>query len=199
MSVAAFNRRRHRGFLAIELLTAMAVVGLIGLGVVGLLFMLTAATDEGQQRLSEMVDAQIARARVSESIRHADRCLGAEAETVVLWKGDIYRSGTIERSELIGLVWSSADDSLRLIEPDPLESTPEVTYVGDEDFVAVLQSLVSGGQMTSTPVVDDLTTCAFELIAAEDEGRPLIRVTVEPADDPASRIRWTTATRGPGV
>ena len=133
------QRQRGRGFTLTEMLIAVAISGIIGLGVAMMLAAVAAGTQDQNQTRQTSVARQVVVARLGSLTRGAAVVLAAESDHLVLWTGDAAGNGKVNLSELRRIEWDANEATLRFYEAvDGVDPGPP--WELDEDFSAITAS-----------------------------------------------------------
>jgi prepilin-type N-terminal cleavage/methylation domain-containing protein len=136
----ALRVRDHRGFTTLEMLLAMAVLGIILTIAAAFLQSNQRATDAQQARTTTLEDARMAASRIAEAINQAAYIYPAGVRIQVT-------GGMVGRGGINGVTTGS--DALALLLPDGLNSTPRryrgvIYYLADrQKFLSDLPDLPS--------------------------------------------------------
>jgi hypothetical protein len=165
-----------RGVMLLEMLLALAITALLGVGVAGIILMTgqNAATRNDMQE--SLVRLGLLTSRINASIRECGTILARDNNSLLLWSADVRPDGVPNLSELrliernpqtqelgqsvISLPAGLTDEQLQLL---------DTGYPLSTDFTALIGQLKAGGNFLYTPWGQHLSEWAIEL----DEAVPM--------------------------
>lgn len=167
------------GFTLVELLLALGVSGLIGLGVVLMLSGAGVATQQQRAGRDATVSRQVVMARLSTLTRAAAMVLAVEDDAMVLWMGDVNGNGKPELSELRRLTWNSVTGEVHQYQaPAGLDEDEDFTHELTADFDAVTRGLEGDAAFVGELVVRQVTQWSLTLDKAQVRQARLLRLDV---------------------
>src|SRR5690606_37608598 len=87
------GRHARRGLALVELVMALAVVGFVGLGVVGVFWTLSVGTRDQNESRQRTVQHRTVADRLGDALRCAAVFLHADDDQLVFWRGDLDGNG----------------------------------------------------------------------------------------------------------
>ena len=101
-------RQSARGMTLLEMMLAIAVMGLVGLGTTGMMSALTTGMVEQHDARSSMLRAGLSQARFSSYVSRCRCLLDLEETQLVLWLEDADGDNAIDGTEVRGISWEAA-------------------------------------------------------------------------------------------
>ena len=168
---------RRRGLTTLELVLALLVTTLVGLGVASMLSMVSAGEAADREGRSVLLRAHAAQVRLRAYFNPAKRAMEYRSgEGLSVWLHDQRDEGLVNLSEL-RIIWTDAADGTMRVEwvdfPDDWTETQILTFDAamspDADFFAVMATQRAAGMTASMPLVDGLASADMSF---QNAGRP---------------------------
>jgi len=167
------GRARFSGLTLVELLMALAITGMIGAAVAGMLSAVSYGTNNSRDLRSLVVKNKTLSARISAAIRQSAQLLDADDTYVVLWTKDLNGSGVPDLLELRRIELDTATDELSDYTPDP--TATDVAYdLAADDFEAVTNNLIVDGDLVGTLWASEVAGWALEPDNADPQAAELV-------------------------
>jgi type II secretory pathway pseudopilin PulG len=136
-----FGAPRAGGLTLVELMLAVAITAIIGLGVASMLFAFTYGSSVQADDREAMVAAELVKIRMSETVQRSCKVLAKGSNYLVLWVTDANGNNQPELSELRRIEYDSTAKTLTSYKP-PSTLSPDTTYnLATTDFNAVTSAL----------------------------------------------------------
>lgn len=173
------NTRKHSGFTLVELLMALSISGMIGLGVVLMLGSTGQAVKETRDTRQATVSRQVVIARLGSLLRSSAMVLAKEDHAIVLWKGDANANGQPDLSELRRITWDEITGSITQYQsPESLDEGSDIACELSDDFAALTQSLQGQVIFPGQLVLQHAQSWTLTLDAASPHDARLVKLEV---------------------
>lgn len=170
--IPALARPAHgRGVLLFELLLAIAVTAILGVGIAGVLLMSIQGTSTRNDMQESFVRLGLLTARVNASIRESAAILAQGDGYLLLWTADFTGNALPNLSEL-RLIERNADT--QEIGQSIVNFTTDTPYALTTDFTALISQLKVGGNFLYTTWGENLP----EWTLALDDATPQLAASV---------------------
>ena len=187
-------RRTRAGVTLVELLISLAVTGLIGLCVWGMVAAMAQGTSFRKDALAAAVGVHLADARLSDALRNSSMVLAHGEGYIVLWRADLAGTGQPNLSELQRIEFDAQAGLLVSYRwPADTASELDVVYELDADFAAITSALRGDSRFAQSVWARRVTDWRMTLDHANARHAKLIsyRLTVE--HDGALESTFTSA------
>ena len=108
------KRRMTRGMTLLEVMLAIAVMSMVGLGTAGMMSALTTGMVDQHDTRSSMLRAGLSQARLSSYVSRCRCLLDLETTRLVLWLEDADGDDAIDATEVRWISWSSHEETLAI-------------------------------------------------------------------------------------
>lgn len=102
-----------RGFSTVEVLIALVITSLIGLGMMGMFTATVKGASTGDGLRDIMVTRKVVNHRIADAIENSVQVLSANADYLVLWNQDTDRNGIPQPSEIQVIEYDSENQTLQ--------------------------------------------------------------------------------------
>ena len=185
------------GFLAVEVLLAMAITAMVAVGTIVLLTSISSGSEAWVDVERANMKGQLLRARVESAITQSSGCLTAGDDLVVVWIGDRDRSGSAELAELVAIRWDADTQQVTQYRCDDTSSWAQTAVAAGTDAESTIRSLIASGSLSGKLLGRDVSDCRFSIREAASGGRDLIKMSSTlSVDGSNSTLRILAAPRG---
>lgn len=163
----------------LELLIALTITSLVGLGVAAMLSAAAYGSD-GQRDLQRTIVARkVVQERLGATLRSARFVLDAGTDHLVLWLGDDDGSGVPDTAELVRIEFDADAGTLRELVPDT-DALGNDAHDPDDDFGALTAGWRDTGDMIARAWARGVSGVRFDLDDAEPRSASLVgfRITL---------------------
>ncbi len=174
----------RKGFTSVELLIALVITAMVGVGVASMMRMVADASEGDADRRSVLVRAHAAQARLKAYVGGALNVLQHDAaQGVAVWLHDQRAENNVHLSELRVLWWDKATSSIlmeRVQWPENwtdlmIESADVVVPKASDFFVAMIAQRDQGFTVIE-PLVDDVEDFTVEFQGATPTASERLRI-----------------------
>jgi len=186
MSSARSTRRP--AFTLVELLLSLAVVGVVGLGVMFMLAGTSAAARTQNDARMNVTRQQVASARLSTLTRANAMILAAGPGYLVFWKGDVNGNSKPDLAELRRLEWDSQAREVWVSEAPPsLDPASNTAYELNHPFATTTQALAGSVLFPTSVILQNIATWEVTLDKADPQAARLMKLKVHLGDLPVDQ------------
>lgn len=191
------NNRRPHAFTLVELMLALAMLSLIGVGAAMVLTTAGKSTLARQDIRRFLAQEQALDARLSASIRGATQILSLGSNHVVLWKGDQRPNAQPNLSELQRIEWSNDGRLISYQAPEvwTASEAADTAYDPASDFNAVTSQLKSSSYFPAESWATNVTAIAWIIRGSDSAGSTILgyRLTLSSPTDASVSDQWENA------
>ena len=162
----------RRGLTLVELMIALAVTGVIGAAMVGMVSAVSAGTDEATDMRGVTVERKRVSARVGAAVREASMVLDASATELVLWTRDLDDDGLPGVHEIERIEFNSAEGRLDRYAADPALASE--SYELSEDFLLLTDGWIGAEQMLQEGWSTNVSALTWSLDDADPQAARLV-------------------------
>ena len=169
------------GLTLVELLMALAIVGLVAAAAASLLFSVAQATAARNDLRTLTVRQAVIEGRLSAAARSSIKVLAVGNNYIVLWMADANGDGQVNISEMRRIEWDSPQDQLvSYVAAFPGNWTPQqiqavdLAYPLSSDFNQITTTLKGQTWFPATPWATGITAMSFSVNPASAESATLI-------------------------
>lgn len=168
---------RRAGFTLVELMLSLAVIAIIGLGVMFMLAGTQASAQLQEDARLRVTREQVAMTRLGTLCRSNAMVLAVDATHLVFWKGDVNGNGKADLAELRRLEWSPAAKQIWVSEaPEDLAPASNTTYPLNASFSTITSALAGSSTFPTRVVLDDITHWELTLDEASPQAARLMKI-----------------------
>lgn len=161
--------RRSRGVTLLELMLALAVTAMVGLGVGAMLAMISSSTSSAREARSLLLRAHAGQIRLRSYIDSSLSLLQHDPDKgLVIWLTDQRTIGSVNLSE-IRIFWFDEEEQTLSVEwinfPEEWTElqvqTFDVVVPGGSDYFTIFDTQRAGGMTATLELVEDVDSVAF--------------------------------------
>jgi len=173
--------RKQCGLTLLELMIALAGTATIGAAVATLMTGVTYGTKQDNNLRNLVAQRMAIRARLTASVRQAQKILGKNNSAIVLWVADKNDDNAPNLSEIQWIEYDSSTNQLISYAPtDPLTGS-DTSYSLSDNFLVITQSLKGNSDFSSEVWASDISGLTFTLNDADPQVASLVsyRITLQ--------------------
>jgi|GEM_PF-5944409 len=192
--------RSFAAFTLVEMLLSLAVIAIIGLGVMFMLAGTQASAQLQEDTRMRVTREQVALARLGTLCRSNAMVLAADATHLVFWKGDVNGNNKPDLAELRRLEWNAAARQIWISEaPEDLAPASNTTYQLNAAFSNVTSTLAGSANFPTQVVLDNVMQWELTLDNAAPQSARLMKIEIRFTGSPDDQaIRMIASLRAKG-
>ena len=191
-----------RGVTLVELILAMMITALIGVGVASTLYAASYGTSSRREVRRVAVRSQQLHSRIEDAIRNARAILASGQVSagygyLVLWAGDTNQNNHVNLSELQLIELPSGSATLSsYANPSP---TTDTEYAPATDFYTAAQTAKTTDNLIGTPWAKGISNFALTVNSSKPANKPLVTWSLKLTDQLLSEnLVCAASLRSPG-
>ncbi|MCG8507871.1 MAG: hypothetical protein MI741_01465 [Rhodospirillales bacterium] len=174
-------RYRHRaahGLTLVELLLAVSITSLVGIGIAMMLTAVTYGTDEEKSRRKLVVAGKAVSHRLSAELREARMILAEGDSYVVLWMRDLDDNDAPSLLEIQRIECDSSSDEIRCY--SPASGATDTAYTLADNFNTITNAIKGTADFPQAIWASDVTAWTIDLDTVDPQQASLVtyRLTV---------------------
>ena len=190
-------RRVRGGFLAVEVLLAMAITAMVAVGTIVLLTSISTGSEAWVEVERANIKAQLLRGRIELAVTRSAQCLATADDLIVVWIGDRDGSESAEVGEVLAIHWDSDTQRVTQYRCEDTSAWAQTGVTAGADAESTMRSLIASGGLVGELLGRDVSQCRFSVRVAASGGRDLVKMSSTLAGGGSqTALRVLAATRG---